>query len=127
MISEEGCKEDGNSEKFEEISNQLNTDNREQYLFNCLKVPSDDVRLSVVMCLNNVPLSELEIDEISYLIKVLGSCKNIGAGKTELVLSAILWILTKLMKDQRGDSAKNFRVKYGRQAVDETLEILSRN
>ena len=35
----------------------MNDNERENGMFNCLEVPSDDVRLEVVKCLYNVPLA----------------------------------------------------------------------
>jgi len=77
------------NELFDEISYNLNNNNREQALFNCLIIPDDDVRLAVVECLFVVPLDEFEQDEINSITKVLSLCTNIGAGRTELVLSVI--------------------------------------
>ena len=48
-------------------------------------------------------------------------------GKTELVLAKIFWILTKLTKDKENDSGKNFRLKFGEKAINESLDILIRN
>ena len=50
---------------FDEISYNLNNNNREQALFNCLIIPDDGVRLAVVECLFVVPLDEFEQDEIN--------------------------------------------------------------
>ena len=80
--------------------------NRETALFYCLQVPNDDVKLAVVECLNNVPLSEYDNEEISTLIRLLSTYKNIGAGQTELVLSKIFWIISKLTKEEEADSGK---------------------
>jgi hypothetical protein len=117
----------GSASVFDEVQQSLNDTNRENALFNCLEVPNDEVKLAVVECLNNVPLSELDNEEISTIIRLIGSCKNIGAGKTELVLSKIFWILTKLTKDNEEDNGKNFRIKFGERAINEALEILIRN
>lgn len=117
----------GSSPIFEEVSQSLNDANREAALFNCLEVPNDDVKLAVVECLNNVPLSEFDTEEIATIIRLLGSYKNIGAGKTEYVLAKIFWILMKLTKDKESDSGKNFRMKFGEKAISEALDILIRN
>jgi hypothetical protein len=50
---------------FEDVSLSLNDNGRETGLFNCLEVPNDEVKLAVVECLNNVPLSEFDNEEIS--------------------------------------------------------------
>ena len=72
---------------FQEVSLSLNENQRETALFNCLEVPNDDVKLAVVGCLNHVPLSEFDTEEIATIIQMLASYKNIGAGKTEFVLA----------------------------------------
>jgi hypothetical protein len=84
---------------FKQVSSALNESNRETALFNCLDVPSDEVKLAVVECLDNVSLSEFENEEIDHIIRQLTQNKNIGAGKTEVVLAKVLWILTKMTKD----------------------------
>ena len=84
---------------YEEVSQSLNDVSREAALFNCLEVPNDEVRLAVVECLNSVPLDEFDNEEIGTILRIVGQCKNIGAGKTELVLSKIFWILTKLVRE----------------------------
>jgi len=61
------------------------------------------------------------------LIRLLGSYKNIGAGKTEYVLAKIFWILIKLTRDKESESGKNFRMKFGERAITEALDILIRN
>jgi hypothetical protein len=96
-------------------------------LFNCLDVPSDDVKLAVVECLNNVSLSEFDNEEIALITRQLYQCKNIGAGKTELVLAKLFWILTKLTKDQEEECGKTFRRKYAEGTVKEAIDILMKN
>jgi hypothetical protein len=61
------------------------------------------------------------------VIKQLTSSKNIGAGKTEVVLAKIIWILTKLAKEKEEESGKSFRMKFGERAVNEVIEILKKN
>ena len=82
----------------------MNNNQRETALFNCLDIPNDDVRLAVVGCLFNVPLNELNMDEIHQLLRLMQT-QNIGAGKTEIVLSTIFWILTKLLKDTESEAS----------------------
>jgi hypothetical protein len=52
----------------------------------------------VVECLLVVPLDEFDMDEIKVIIKVISGCNNIGAGRTEVVVSVIYWILTKMVQ-----------------------------
>ena len=59
-------------------------------------MPDDNVKLAVVSCLFVVPLDELESDEITQITAIMSQCNNIGAGKTELVLSTVYWICYKL-------------------------------
>jgi hypothetical protein len=78
------------------VSQALNDAGRESALFNCLEVPSDEVRLAVVECLYSVPLADFDQEETSTILRLLSSCKNIGAGRTELVLAKLLFLLTRL-------------------------------
>lgn len=93
---------------FQGISDVLNESQREKFLFDCLEVPNEEVKLALVSCINQVPLRELDIDEIHYLMKAVNDSKNIGAGKTEFILSTILWIFTKLILDKEGAAAQSF-------------------
>ena len=61
-------------------------------------MPNDNVRLEVVKCLFNVPLDELDVDEIAEIVNIMKTT-NIGVGNTEIVLSYIFWIITNLLKD----------------------------
>ena len=78
-------------------------------------------------CLNNVPLSKFDNEEISHLIKQLSQCKNIGAGKTEVVIAKIIWIITKLAKERDEEAGNSFRLKFGDRAINEVIEIMLRN
>lgn len=49
---------------FQAISSTLNDNEREACLFNCLAVPDDDVKLSVVKCLFVVPVDDFSYGEI---------------------------------------------------------------
>ena len=119
--------DDNDGSVFELVSRALNESSRETALFNCIEVPNDDLKLSVVECLYNVSLAEFDSEELTQIVKVLSSCKNIGAGKTELVLAKLFWILAKLTKEEEEDSGKTFRLKFGEKAIKEACEILERN
>ena len=58
-------------EAYEACCESMNDNERENAMFNCLEVPSDDVRLEVVKCLYNVPLAQIDNDEIRKLINVI--------------------------------------------------------
>ena len=112
--------------KFDQVCAQMNESQRETALFNCLEIPNDDVRLAVVGCMFNVPLGELDVEEIGQLLRLM-QYQNIGAGKTEIVLSTIFWILTKLLKDTESLASSQFKTKFSIQAINEALQILKRN
>lgn len=65
---------------FDATSGSMNENGREAALFNCLKIPDDNVRLAVVECLLVVPLDEFDFGEISIVTNVISTCTNIGAG-----------------------------------------------
>lgn len=77
------CRESIENKKnklFEQIAQNLNDNNRETALFNCLTVPDDGVRLAVVKCLFVVPEEQFDSEELYQICKIMGSCVNIGAG-----------------------------------------------
>lgn len=108
--------------KCKEVSQALNESQREECLFNALEIPSDNVKLEVVKCLDKVPLKEIDIDEIAHIVRVLSSYKNLGVGKTEEVLAQIFLLLTKMCK-----KVSKFRLKFGEMVMSECLNILRRN
>lgn len=81
-----------------EIATNLNSNNREQALFMALAVPNDDVRLAIVQCLLTIKISEIDTKELAKLVALLSSYNNLGAGKTELVISNIMMIMTKIVR-----------------------------
>ena len=53
--------------------------------------------------------------------------QNIGAGKTEIVLSYIFWILTKMILDRSSNAGRVFRSKFGMSAINQSLKIMLKN
>jgi hypothetical protein len=80
------------------VNNIHNELDREQALFDCLSIPNDDVKLAIVKCLFNVPTDLYEAEEILKLLRVMVQ-RNVGAGKTEEVLSHIFWVFCKFACD----------------------------
>ena len=81
---------------FAQIADVLDGEcGREECLFDCLRIPDDEVRLAVVKCLFVVPITQFDTAELEKITQIMSKCKNISAGKTELVLSTIYWILAK--------------------------------
>jgi hypothetical protein len=106
-----------------EIAKSLNQNQRETFLFNCLVIPSDDVRLAIVKCLLMIKVEEWETEEIGHLVTMLGSYKNLGAGKTEQVLSSIFMILSKLCLDQSSRTGKDFASMFAENAIIDCLDM----
>lgn len=115
---------------FKAISQSLNDLDREKALFNCLKIPDDGVRLAVVKCLFVIPIDQFSMEEIDHITKIMGNCNNIGAGRTELVLSTIYWICTKFVNgdiENKEDSPYIFQNKFGEKTISEAINIMERN
>lgn len=102
---------------------------RETALFKCLEIPNDDVRLVVVNCLYYVPLEQIAAEEIDQLLKLM-TPQNIGAGKTELVLSVIFNILSNLISDNSSQSHATttlFKTKFSYTAISLAISIMTKN
>lgn len=102
---------------FKDVSDVLNENGRENYLFKCFVIPDDEVRLSLVNCILQVPQKQLDYQEISNLMKTISESKNIGAGKAEEIFSTIFLILINLVTDTEQPAFKNFRIKDGSNAI----------
>jgi len=87
------------------------------------------VRLAVVHCLLFVPIEEIEAEEIDHLLKIM-SPQNIGAGKTELVLSVIFNILSNMISEtsvKAIETTNLFKTKFSYAAINLAINILSKN
>lgn len=129
---QESQRADDQNHLFDEISQSLNQNHREEALFNCLAIPDDNVRLAVVRCLYVVPLNEFDTEEIERITSLVMACNNICAGETELILSTIYWICTKFVTPSTDESASTssttiFINKFGEQTINEALNILTKN
>lgn len=106
-----------------QISKSLNMNKREAYLFNCLDIPSDEVKLKVVRCLLVIKNNDWDTDEVGHLVTMLGSYKNLGAGNTEEVLSSIFIMLSKLAKDQTSKIGKEFASLFSENAITNCFDM----
>ena len=108
---------------------RLNASHREDALFRVLDVPNDEVKLAVVHCLYYVPIEEIDAQEIDQMLKLM-SPQNIGAGKTELVLSVIFNILSNLISDTSKKALETttlFKTKFSFTAISHAINIMTKN
>lgn len=80
-------------EKCSVYADILNENGRETILFNCLRIPNDELKLAIARCLDEVSITQIEIDELAYFSRLLASYKNLGAGKTEEVFIFVIFFL----------------------------------
>lgn len=109
------------------VAKQMNDNDREECLFNCILCPSDKVKLSVVDCLYHVPLAQLDEDETSKLVNMLNEQTNISAGETEKVIAMSFDLLSKMVLDDTVSNCEQFRIKQAEHAIRAALDILGRN
>lgn len=91
---------------------------REQRLFATLQVPNDDVRNEAIMCVDVLPLSQVDSSEIRILVISIAKTTNLTAGQTEIMLAEAYNFLTRLALSQE-ETGKMFR--------NETIEMNSTN
>ncbi len=111
----------------EDVASNLNKAGREAVLFECLNAPSDKVRLAVVRCLVEVPLSEIDSGEVSHLVSMLSEVSYISSGQNEDMIIGSLRLLSKLCVAEGLPSAAGFRTFHGETAINATLKILKFN
>lgn len=114
-------------DKIQELNKNFEQVGRENRLFETLKVNSDEVRLAVVECLNNIDLNQFKASEIGRMVQLLGSYKNPTAGKTEIVLGKLFWLFSKIVMDMTKDVGEEFRKTQARATIKDCIEILVRN
>lgn len=110
-----------------EVAANLNNNGRDEALFLALATPNDDVRLAVVRCLLTIKVSELDSREVGKLATLLGTYKNLGAGKTESVISNIMMILSKIVLGDSTDAKEDFVTIFSENCTLDSLDILLRN
>ncbi|KRX00764.1 hypothetical protein PPERSA_03024 [Pseudocohnilembus persalinus] len=119
---------DKNLENIQKVSQLLNDSGRESYLFNCLMVPSDKVRLQIVSCLMAVEINQWDSQEISQILQICTQYKNLGAGETEKVLSNIFMIVARFLKCTKNkNSLLEFIDIHAENSVKECTVILIKN
>jgi len=108
---------------IEKVNDALNNSNREDILFDLLSTNSIDVKLAVVDCLNNVPLNQFSSDEMQRMVTLIKVNKT-AVGKGMIVLGKIIWIVSKLSKDQEDKVGVIFRKHYAKKTIKLVLDIL---
>jgi hypothetical protein len=109
-------------ELYKKAEEDLDKYEREKYLFLCLKVPADSVKLCVVRCLFNVDIPHYKPEEASKLVQIL-EAKNIGAGEMELVLAHVFWIFTRFCEDKKANELLKDALKTANKNALEILEV----
>ncbi len=111
---------------IEKVNEKLNESNREDALFDLLKVNDNEVRIAVANCLNNVPLDQLSSDEMKRITSLISTYKKSSGAETQL-LAKLIWIASKLVKDQEEKVGKEFRRAYAKTTIKEVVDILLDN
>ena len=111
------------------ILNVLDSNGREKYLFKCLSIKNDRVKIAAIQCLNETPLDQFDIQEITKLLQIIRSSQDIGAGETEIVLSEAFTLLSRLALFKNSKTIREFRIKggLGAQAIDIAWTLLMKN
>lgn len=116
--------------QYDKVCDKMDGANREAALFNCLKIPSDDVKLAVVNCLYYVPVAQIDRTEYRELFSQMYKIENIGVGQIELVLSKIFMVFCKILGDTSmaaKDSVDTFKQDFVEDAISLGLQFLIMN
>ena len=49
------------------MSDSLNNNNREEHLFYCLDIPSDELKIEVLTCFLHINTDEFDYEEINHI------------------------------------------------------------
>ena len=72
-------------------------------LFLALEAPDDDLKMLVMDCLLEVPIDNLQAQEVSNIVSIVADCDNLTVGRTEEILSHAFAIMMKLATDDGED------------------------
>ena len=121
------CKSSLSYRVIDDVNRELNRSNREDTLFELLKVNCEGVKMAVIDCLNNVPLEQFSYSEMKFIVNLLTTYQGLSSGIMDTVLGKLMWITSKLVKDQAESVGKTFRNRLADQAIKEAIAILSKN
>ncbi len=105
--------------------NKLDAAGREQVLFKAFEVPDDDLRVVVMECLLEVPVSNLQAEEVQNIVAIIANCDNLTVGRTEQIIGYAFQILRKLVVDD-GEEGIHFR-RFHAATIHMALDIIVRN
>ena len=108
-----------------ECCNKLDAAGREQALFAALEVPDDELKVLVMQCLLEVPVSNLQAEEVQNIVNIIANCDNLTVGRTEEIIGYTFTILKKLVLDD-GEEGAQFR-RFHAATVHMALDVLVRN
>ena len=94
-------------------------------LFSALDVPDDDLKVLVMECLLEVPISNLQQEEVQNIVNIVAQGDNLSVGRTEEILGHTFSILRKLALDD-GEEGAHFR-RFQGATIHMALDILVRN
>lgn len=127
FFAQDDTPDDGQRDELRDlVSTDLNNNDRDQKLLALLVCPNDDVRLSVMNCIRQVPTDEIAPEEMGMLVKCLSDTRNISEGETEKVLGLVFSLLERLV-DSNGPPGVQFRQNYAETAIGEGYLILHQN
>ena len=105
--------------------NKLDAAGREQVLFKAFEVPDDDLKVVVMECLLEVPVSNLQAEEVQNIVQIIANCDNLTVGSTEVIIGNAFQILRKMVLDD-GDEGVHFR-RFHAATIHMALDIIVRN
>jgi hypothetical protein len=105
--------------------NKLDAAGREEQLFSALEVPDDDLKVLVMECLLEVPISNLQAEEVQNIVNIVANCDNLSVGRTEEILGHTFSIMRRLVLDD-GEQGAHYR-RFQGATIHMALDILVRN
>eukprot|EP00929_Paragymnodinium_shiwhaense_P086080 TRINITY_DN46576_c0_g1_i1.p1 TRINITY_DN46576_c0_g1~~TRINITY_DN46576_c0_g1_i1.p1 ORF type:complete len:2016 (-),score=547.01 TRINITY_DN46576_c0_g1_i1:14-6061(-) len=106
-----------------EVSENLNSNGREQHVFHVMEVPSSAVQAAALRCIGQTDIDDLDEKEMNILINMLDP--NTVAHEEQLYCHVLTRLRMFLTGD--GDGAAKFRAMCGEAVCERTFQVLSAN
>eukprot|EP00828_Plagiopyla_frontata_P044241 TRINITY_DN7166_c0_g1_i3.p1 TRINITY_DN7166_c0_g1~~TRINITY_DN7166_c0_g1_i3.p1 ORF type:complete len:245 (-),score=52.34 TRINITY_DN7166_c0_g1_i3:150-884(-) len=104
----------------------LNNQKREEHLFYCLDIPSDELKIEVLKCFLNIDTEQFDYEEINHISNIESQYKNVGVGQTETIISLLCMIMCLFIQNDTS-VASIFIHTFAENAIKDTLTLHSKN
>jgi len=119
--------EEGKADRScDEVSNEMNRNDRERTLFKLLKVPSSKVREAVMNAVSKVDMADMSVEEVGDLVKLLDGIEDVSSEEQllEKVMAQLGALATSRSASANRGAGAALRTEFAEQLIKSVVQIL---